>query len=56
LYDGQTHVIGFKIDLRILIDIGKEELDLVCGEGCLQSAEDNKVISDRSKLLKKEKE
>jgi hypothetical protein len=56
LYDDQSHVIGFKIDLRVLVDIGKEELDLVCGEGCLQSAEDNKIISDRSKLLREGKE
>jgi hypothetical protein len=56
LYDDQSHVIGFKIDFRILVDIGKEELDLVCGEGCLQSAEDNKAISDRSELLREGKE
>lgn len=56
LYADQTHVIGFKIDLRILLDIGQEEFDLVCGEGCLESAEDDKVTSDRSKLLREGKE
>ncbi|CAO3655131.1 unnamed protein product [Mucor hiemalis] len=53
LYADQTHVIGFKIDLRILLDMGQEEFDLVCGEGCLESAEDDKKLRAIETALKK---
>lgn len=38
------------------MDIYQEEFKLVCGEGCLQSELGNKIVGDKSKLLREEKE
>lgn len=56
LYHDHTNVVGFKTDLRILVDFDEEEFDLVCGEGCLRDATDKKVGSDMSKLAREGKE
>jgi hypothetical protein len=56
LYHDHANIIGFKTDMRILVDVEEEEFDLVCGEGCLQHATDEKVGSDMSKLLREGKE
>ncbi|GAA5815539.1 hypothetical protein MFLAVUS_009051 [Mucor flavus] len=56
LYHDRTNVVGFKTDLRILVDFDEEEFDLVCGEGCLRDATDKKVGSDMSKLAREGKE
>lgn len=58
--ESKSHLIlwvsSFKTDLQILVNIYQEEFNLVCGEGCLQSALDNKIAGDKSKLLREEKE
>ncbi|KAI7889040.1 uncharacterized protein EV154DRAFT_515649 [Mucor mucedo] len=56
LYYNHTNIIGFKTDLRILVDFDDEEFDLVCGEGCLRDASDKKISSDISKLAREGKE
>jgi hypothetical protein len=55
-YSKQTHIIGFKVDIHILVDVEEEQIDSVCGEGCLKMAEDEKGLSDKSKLLREGKE
>ncbi|KAG2204323.1 hypothetical protein INT47_009365 [Mucor saturninus] len=56
LYHNHTNIVGFKTDLRILVDFDDEEFDLVCGEGCLRDASDKKISSDTSKLAREAKE
>ncbi|KAG2204295.1 hypothetical protein INT47_009337 [Mucor saturninus] len=56
LYYNHTNIVGFKTDLRILVDFDDEEFDLVCGEGCLRDASDKKISSDTSKLAREAKE
>lgn len=56
LYEGYSNIVGFKVDMRILIDYKDEEFDLVCGETCHQDANDKKLKTDNSKLMREGKE
>ncbi|KAI8085920.1 uncharacterized protein B0P05DRAFT_433671, partial [Gilbertella persicaria] len=56
LYYNHANIIGFKTDMRIIVDFDEEEFDLVCGEGCLRDATNKKVCSDLSKLVREGKE
>ncbi|CAO3663322.1 unnamed protein product [Rhizopus stolonifer] len=56
LYKESDHVIGFKVDLRFILDLEDEEIDIGCGEGCLETASDAKLRADTGKLLREGKE
>jgi hypothetical protein len=56
LYHDAENVVGFKVDIRILVDYKKDEFDLMCGEACSQNAGDDKVQNDGSKLIREGKE
>lgn len=55
LYPQEANIIGFKIDARLVFDIGDEELDLVTLE-VAKDDKDNKIIHDSSKSLQEEKD
>jgi hypothetical protein len=50
LYSKTKHIHGFKIDIRLVVDINTEELDLAIGE-CAKRNSDSKSIQDEDKLL-----
>lgn len=56
LYPDASGVVGFKVDIRVLLDFKKEEFDIAAGEACLHGAGDKKGKSDDSKLVREEKE
>ncbi|CEG69827.1 hypothetical protein RMATCC62417_05831 [Rhizopus microsporus] len=56
LYKESDHIIGFKVDLRFILDLEHEEIDIGCGEGCLEAASDDKLRGDTGKLLREGKE
>ncbi|KAG0951792.1 hypothetical protein G6F57_002861 [Rhizopus arrhizus] len=56
LYEDSNHVVGFKVNVRILIDYKDEEFDLMCGEACHHDAKDTKSGTDVSKLIREGKE
>ena len=56
LYEDSNHVVGFKVDVRILIDYKDEEFDLMCGEAYHHDAKDTKSGTDVSKLIREGKE
>ncbi|KAI9006707.1 hypothetical protein CLU79DRAFT_879225, partial [Phycomyces nitens] len=55
LYPKTKHIHGFKIDIRLVVDIDKEELDLAIGE-CAKRISDSKSIKDEGKLLREAKD
>ncbi|KAG1451405.1 hypothetical protein G6F56_008098 [Rhizopus delemar] len=55
LYPQEANIIGFKIDARLLLDIGDEEHDLVALE-VAKDDKDNKIIQDSAKLLREAKD
>ncbi|KAG1465757.1 hypothetical protein G6F56_004824 [Rhizopus delemar] len=56
LYEDSNNVVGFKVDVRILVDYKDEEFDLMCGEACHHDASDIKSRTDASKLIREGKE
>ncbi|KAI9347095.1 hypothetical protein BD770DRAFT_302360, partial [Pilaira anomala] len=50
LYPNTKYIHGFKIDIRLVVDI-----DLVTGE-CAKSHNDSKTIHDEDKLLREAKD
>ncbi|KAI8085949.1 uncharacterized protein B0P05DRAFT_466364 [Gilbertella persicaria] len=55
LYRNSSNIHGFKINIRLVVDIGGDEADLVVSE-CAKNDEDNKIIQDEEKLLRKSKD
>lgn len=55
LYPDESNIIGFKIDVRIILDIGDEESDLVAME-VAKDDHNTKIIEDSSKLLRETKD
>ncbi|CEJ05244.1 hypothetical protein RMCBS344292_19189 [Rhizopus microsporus] len=56
LYKKSNHIIGFKVDLRFILDLEHEKINIGCGEGCLETAGDAKLRGDTGNLLRKGKE
>ncbi|GAA5799953.1 hypothetical protein HPULCUR_005374 [Helicostylum pulchrum] len=56
LYQSDSHVIGFKVDVRLIYDHGSSEFDIGAAEACLSEADDNKIVGDRAKLLREGKD
>ncbi|KAI8884186.1 hypothetical protein K501DRAFT_148836, partial [Backusella circina FSU 941] len=56
LYEDSNNVVGFKVDVRVLLDYKDEEFDLMCGEACHHVASDIKSRTDASKLIREGKE
>lgn len=55
LYPKAKYIHGFKIDIRLVVDINTEELDLAIGE-CAKRNSDSKSIQDEDKLLPEAKD
>ncbi|CAO3657259.1 unnamed protein product [Mucor hiemalis] len=55
-YPNYEKVNGFIIDLRLLLDYEKYEIDLCAGEVAINSNDADKLIHDRSKCLREAKE
>lgn len=55
-YPNYEKVSGFKIDIRLLLDYEKYEIDLCAGEVAINSNDADKLIHDRSKCLREAKE
>lgn len=55
LYPQEANIIGFKIDARLVLDIGDEEHDLVALE-VAKDDNDTKIIQDSAKLLREAKD
>lgn len=55
VYNEADKVIGFKIDLRIVLNYQKVDYDLVCGEAACHAG-DLKVITDDGKLTREGKD
>ncbi|KAG2229906.1 hypothetical protein INT48_008281 [Thamnidium elegans] len=55
LYLQEANIIGFKIDARLVLDIGDEEHDLVALE-VAKDDNDTKIIQDNAKLLREAKD
>lgn len=55
LYPKTKYIHGFKIDIRLVVDINTEELDLATGE-CAKHNSDSKSIQDEDKLLREAKD
>lgn len=50
-YPEARSVHGFKIDIRLIVEVEEEENDVAVGE-CTKNNDDNKAISDNGKLLR----
>ncbi|CAO3694884.1 hypothetical protein G6F70_003807 [Rhizopus microsporus] len=50
-YPQAKSVHGFRIDIRLVVEIGEEEIDVAAGE-CAKKNDDNKSINDNAKLLR----
>ncbi|KAG2231093.1 hypothetical protein INT48_003462 [Thamnidium elegans] len=55
-YFDHEKVKGFKIDLRLLLDYDRNEIDLCAGEVAINTYDSNKLIHDRSKSIRESKE
>jgi hypothetical protein len=55
-YPNHEKVRGFKIDIRLLLDYEKHEIDLCAGEVAINANDIDKLIHDRSKCLREAKE
>lgn len=55
LYPKKKYIHGFKIDIRLVVDIKEEEIDLAIGE-CAKHNSDAKSIKDEDKLLREAKD
>lgn len=44
--------MGFKVDLRSLIDFNNEEFHLMCGVACQRDARQSKILSDAHRLIR----
>ncbi|GAA5807020.1 hypothetical protein MFLAVUS_000369 [Mucor flavus] len=55
-YPNYENVSGFKIDIRLLLDYEKYEIDLCAGDVAINSNDADKLIHDRSKCLREAKE
>ncbi|KAI8972776.1 hypothetical protein BDB01DRAFT_809275 [Pilobolus umbonatus] len=55
LYPKTKYIHGLKIDIRLVVDINREELDLAIGE-CAKHNSDSKSIQDVDKLLREAKD
>ncbi|CEP14467.1 hypothetical protein [Parasitella parasitica] len=50
-YPQAKSVHGFKIDIRLVVEVEEEEIDVAVGE-CAKKNDDNKAINDNAKLLR----
>ncbi|RCH84365.1 hypothetical protein CU098_006202, partial [Rhizopus stolonifer] len=55
-YFDHEKVKGFKIDARLLVDYGRNEIDLCAGEVAVNTHDADKLIHDRSKFIREAKE
>ncbi|KAL9541690.1 hypothetical protein MBANPS3_008974 [Mucor bainieri] len=55
LYSDSSHVKGFKIDFRFLVDIKQDEYDIGVGE-CAIDSSDTKAVTDEGKLTREAKD
>ncbi|KAI7887853.1 uncharacterized protein EV154DRAFT_469876 [Mucor mucedo] len=54
--EGYNNIVGFKVDIRILIDYKDEEFDLLCGDACDYDADKTKLLTEASKVMREGKE
>jgi hypothetical protein len=55
IYSNSSNIIGFKVDMRFLLDFETEEFDLACAEACIPIVPEAKIQHDMSKLLREGK-
>lgn len=55
-YPGEDKIIGYKIDVRLLLDYEENGIDLYVGEVALNANDDCKLLHDRRKCLREAKE
>ncbi|GAA5805160.1 hypothetical protein HPULCUR_010673 [Helicostylum pulchrum] len=55
-YSDQVRVKGFKIDVRLLLDYERKEIDLCSGEVAIDANDADKLTHDRSKYIREAKE
>ncbi|KAJ8662584.1 hypothetical protein O0I10_001545 [Lichtheimia ornata] len=56
LYPGATNMVGFKVDVRFVVDLEKNEHDICSVEACCNGDKDSKVVSDEGKLNREMKD
>lgn len=56
LYDDLDNIIGFKVDIRFIVDFKDFEFDLGAAEVCLPGAGNVKIVDDLAKLLREGKD
>lgn len=56
LYQTEGHIIGFKVDVRLICDHGASEFDIGVAEACLPEVDNGKVVDDSAKLLREGKD
>lgn len=54
-YSSSRNIVGFKVDMRFLLDFEAEEFDLACAEACIPVVTQAKIHHDMSKLLREGK-
>lgn len=54
-YFDHEKVKGFKIDVRLLLDYGRNEIDLCAGEVAINTYDVDKLMHDRSKCIRESK-
>ncbi|KAI7899835.1 uncharacterized protein BX663DRAFT_519662 [Cokeromyces recurvatus] len=55
IYTSSSNIVGFKVDIRFLLDFETEEFDLACAEACIPVVPVAKIHHDMSKLLREGK-
>jgi hypothetical protein len=55
-YHDHDKIKGFKIDVRLLLDYHKQEIDLCAGVVAINAFDNDKVMYDRSKVIREAKE
>ncbi|PHZ09866.1 uncharacterized protein RHIMIDRAFT_239982 [Rhizopus microsporus ATCC 52813] len=55
-YQTESHVIEFKVDVRLIYDHGASEFDIDVAEACLPEVDNSRVIDDSAELLREGKD
>ncbi|KAI7870102.1 uncharacterized protein EV154DRAFT_607626 [Mucor mucedo] len=55
VYTDSRNIVGFKVDMRFLLDFEMEEFDVACAEACIPIVPEAKIQHDMSKLLREGK-
>ncbi|KAI7870101.1 uncharacterized protein EV154DRAFT_474237 [Mucor mucedo] len=55
VYTDSRNIVGFKVDMRFLLDFEMVEFDVACAEACIPIVPEAKIQHDMSKLLREGK-